>query len=164
MFSRASRLLFASAGFLAPLLFSGCPASSKSGTPPRLAQIEDVVGAWRYPEIADESGNSDWVITIEFAKDGSFQQTLVPPRGSSLIQQAGSWQLEGSHVRLRQLVVWDENVAGHFARRDQTWAMIDSAKSRGTSALVGGLDADHTSDREFERLTAAECRLLTSTR
>ena len=130
--------------------------------PLRAVTAGDVIGAWRYAEVPDEAGNSGWIVTVEFAGDGTFRQTLVPPRARNLIVQTGSWRVEGQALKLERLIVWDETAASHWARREQTWPMMPSAKTAGALALCGGLAADHSLDRELDRISDAECRLLTS--
>lgn len=147
-----------------PWLFGGCPAPrAHPWTPPlRAVTAGDVIGAWRYAGVPDEAGNGGWIVTVEFADDGTFRQTLVPPRARNLIVQTGSWRLEGQALKLESLIVWDETAASHWARRGQTWPMMQSAKNAGALAVCGGLAADHSLDRELDRISAAECRLLTS--
>jgi len=122
----------------------------------------DLVGAWRYPELSGGDGADRWVVTIQFASDRTYRQTLVPPRARHLIQHTGAWRIEGGTVKMESLVAWDGAAAGQWTCREQTWLMIASAKHPGTLALNGGLAADHSMDREMDRISADECRLLTS--
>lgn len=149
---------------LVPLLLAGCPAphGKHPAPPPRAVTAEDVIGAWRYAGLPEEEGESGWIITVEFARDGTFRQTLVPPRMRNLIVQTGSWRVEGTALKLDPLIVWDEAADGHWARRPQAWPMVPSAQRPGALAIHGGLAADHSLDRELERISEAECRLLTS--
>lgn len=101
-------------------------------------------------------------MTVEFLGDGSYRQTLVPPRARNLIRQTGGWRVEGAAVKIDSLIVWDESAEGHWARREQTWRVIESAKRPGALAVRGGLAADHSMDHELDKLSDAECRLLTS--
>lgn len=151
------------AGFLlAPLVLGGCP-SRKVHAPPQRAVLEsDVVGAWRYAGVPEEEGGGGWIVTIEFQRDGTFRQTLVPPQARNLIVQTGAWRLENAVLKMEPLIVWDEAAAGHWARRGHSWPMIESARHPGALALLGGLAAEHALDRELARISDAECRLLTS--
>ena len=153
------------AGFwLAPLLLGGCPSPKKHApsSPHRAVVESDVVGAWRYAGVPEEEGGGGWIVTIEFLRDGTFRQTLVPPLARNLIVQTGAWRIENAALKMEQLIVWDETAAGHWARRGHSWPMIESARRPGALALLGGLAAEHGLDRELARISDAECRLLTS--
>ncbi len=149
---------------LAPLLLGGCPSrKARAPSPPHRAATEsDVVGAWRYAGVPEEEGGTGWIVTIEFARDGIFRQTLVPPRAQNLIVQTGAWRVENAGLKMDALIVWDEGAAGHWARCEQTWAIVESARRPGALAVLGGLAADHSVDRELDRISDAEYRLLTS--
>ena len=149
---------------IAPLLLGGCPSPRTPSTtiPPRAVIAGDVIGAWRYAGVPEDEGNSGWIVTIEFAGDGTFCQTLVPPRARNVIVQTGAWRVAGQALQLERLIVWDETAASHWARRGQTWPMMQSAKNAGALTVYGGLAANHSLDRELDRISAAECRLLTS--
>lgn len=148
------------APFLGALLFlAGCRSEHASVS--QTITGGDVVGSWRYAEVGDTDGGNQWIVTIQFARDGTFLQTLVPPSTRNLIQQAGAWRIEGGTLKMESLIVWDEAAAGHWAPRGQDWGMIASAKRPGTLALRGGLAADHSLDREMARISDDECRLLT---
>lgn len=144
-------------------LFGGCPAprGHLQAAPKRVVTSGDVIGAWRYASMPTEDGGSGWTITVEFAGDGTFRQTLVPPRARNLIVQTGAWRIEGQALKLEMLIVWDETAANHWAPRRQTWPLIESAKHAGTLAIFGGLAADRSLDHELDRISATECRLLT---
>ena len=151
------------AGFwLAPLLLGGCPSPKVHAPPQRPVLASDVVGAWRYAGVPEEDGGGGWIVTIEFAGDGTFRQTLVPPQARNLIVQTGAWRLENAALKMEPLIVWDEAAAGHWARRGQAWPVIESARRPGALALLGGLAAEPALDRELARISDAECRLLTS--
>ena len=122
----------------------------------------DVVGAWRYMGVPQEEGGTGWIVTIEFMGDGTFRQTLVAPEARNRIVQTGAWRIENAALKMDPLIVWDETAAGHWARREHTWAMIESARRPGSLAVLGGLAAEHALDRELARISDAECRLLTS--
>ena len=122
----------------------------------------DVVGAWRYTGVPEEEGGAGWIVTIEFTGDGIFRQTLVAPYARNRIVQTGAWRIESAVLKIDALIVWDETAAGHWARREQMWPMIESARRPGALAVLGGLAADHAMDRELARISDAECRLLTS--
>lgn len=149
---------------LAPLLLGGCPSAKVHvpSPPQRAATESDVVGAWRYAGVPEEEGGPGWIITIEFMRDGIFRQTLVPPQARNLVVQTGTWRVEDAWLKMEALIVWDEGAAGHWARREQTWAIIGSARRPGALAVLGGLAADHSLDRELDRISDSECRLLTS--
>ena len=144
-------------------LFAGCPAprGHLQAAPKRAVTAGDVVGAWRYASVSAEDGRSGWIITVEFAGDGTFRQTLVPPQARNLIVQTGAWRIEGQALKLETLIVWDETAENHWAARAQTWPIIESAKHAGALAIFGGLAADHSLDHEFARISVAECQLLT---
>ena len=153
------------AGFLlGPLMLGGCPSPKKQAfSPPQRAVVEsDVVGAWRYAGVPQEDGGDGWIVTIEFLRDGTFRQTLVPPQARNLIVQTGAWRIENAALKMEPLIVWDEAAAGHCARRGHRWPMIESARHPGALALLGGLAAEPALDRELARISDAECRLLTS--
>ena len=122
----------------------------------------DVVGAWRYMGVPQEEGGTGWIVTIEFMGDGTFRQTLVAPEARNRIVQTGAWRIENAALKMGQLIVWDETAPGHWARREHTWPMIESARRPGALAVLGGLAAEHALDRELARISDAECRLLTS--
>lgn len=145
-------------------LFGGCPAprGHLQPLPRRAVTPGDVIGAWRYASLPTEDGSRGWIITVEFSEDGTFRQTLVPPRARNLIVHTGAWRIEGQALKLEMLIVWDETAANHWAPRAQTWPMIESAKRSGAPAVFGGLAADHSLDEELDRISATECRLLTS--
>ncbi len=161
---RLSSLLTLSGFALIPWLLGGCPAprTQPQAAPLRAVTPEDVIGAWRYAGVPEEEGDSGWIITVEFARDGTFRQTLVPPQMRNLIVQTGSWRVEDKTLKLDPLFVWDEAATDHWARREQVWPMMQSAKRPGALAICGGLAADHSLDRELDRISDAECRLLTS--
>lgn len=145
-------------GLVALILTGGCRSEKP---PPGPVGRADVIGAWRYADVADDDADR-WVVTIQFADDGTFRQTLVPPHARNPIGQTGIWRLEGGAVKVGPLIVWDESTAGHWTQREQAWPVRLSAKRPGTLALCGGLAADHSLDREMDRISDAECRLLTS--
>ncbi len=122
----------------------------------------DIVGAWCYEKLRDEKGNNGWVVTMEFFDNGRFQQTLVPPHARNLIRQTGQWQVAGAAVKIDSLIVWDESAESHWSQNEQIWRVVESVKQPGRLAIRGGLAADHSMDHELEKLSAAECRLLTS--
>lgn len=162
MLKRLSKAVALAAAFFFSMLLGGCPAPRARTEAQRAITPRDVIGAWRYAGIPEEEGNSGWIVTVEFASDGTFRQTLVPPRAQNLMVQTGAWRVEGKALQLEALLVWDEAAEGHWARRAQTWPMIESEKHVGSLAILGGLAADHSLDRELDRISAAECRLLTS--
>ena len=145
-------------------MLGGCPSPKKHAfSPPHRAVVEsDVVGAWRYAGVPEEDGGGGWIVTIEFLRDGTFRQTLVPPLARNLIVQTGAWRIENAALKMEPLIVWDEAAAGHWARRGHAWPMIESARRPGALAVFGGLAAEHALDRELARISDAECRLLTS--
>ena len=130
--------------------------------PARPILDSDIVGAWSYEKLRDENGDDGWIVTIEFRDDGSCRQTLVPPRARNLIRQTSRWRIEGATVKIDSLIAWDEWAEGHWARSNQTWRVVESTKRPGALAVRGGLAADHSMDHELEKLSDAECRLLTS--
>ncbi len=164
MSKRLFRIAAVAGLWLAPLMLGGCPSpKAHAPTRPHRAVVEsDVVGAWRYAGMPEEEGGGGWIVTIEFTGDGTFRQTLVPPQARNLIVQTGAWRIENTALKMDPLIVWDETAAGHWARREHTWPMIESARRRGALAVLGGLAADHALDRELARISDAECRLLTS--
>ena len=164
MSKRLFRLAAVAGLLLAPLMLGGCPSrSAHAPTPPRRAVMEsDVVGAWRYTGVPEEEGGAGWIVTVEFTGDGIFRQTLVAPYARNRIVQTGAWRIESAALKIDALIVWDETAAGHWARREQMWPMIESARRPGALAVLGGLAADHAMDRELARISDAECRLLTS--
>ena len=149
---------------LASLLLGGCPSpKAHAPSPPqRTVLAGDVVGAWRYADVPEEESGGGWIVTIEFAGDGTFRQTLVAPQARTRIVQTGAWRVENAALKMEPLILWDEAAAGHWARRAQTWPVIESARHPGALAVLGGLAADHALDRELARISATECRLLTS--
>ena len=147
---------------LAPLVLGGCPSPEVHAPPRRAVVASDVVGAWRYAGVPEEDGGGGWIVTIEFLRDGTFCQTLVPPLARNLIVQTGAWRIENAALKMEPLIVWDEAAAGHWARRGHSWLMIESARHPGALALLGGLAAEHALDRELAKISDAECRLLTS--
>jgi hypothetical protein len=152
--------------FFSPLLLGGCPSrgAHSLAAPKRAITQSDIIGAWRYAGVPEEEGDSGWIVTIEFASDGTFRQTLVPPRARNLMVQMGAWRVDGKALKMEPLIVWDEAAAWHWARREQTWPVMESAKHSGALAICGGLAADHSLDRELDKISDAECRLLTSIR
>ena len=149
---------------LAPLLLGGCPSPrARVPAPPRRAVLEsDVIGAWRYADVPEEENGGGWIVTIEFAGDGTFRQTLVAPQARNRIVQTGAWRVENAALKMAQIILWDEAADGHWTRRAQTWPVIESARRPGALAVLGGLAADHALDRELARISDTECRLLTS--
>ena len=155
----------AAAGFLPWLLMlGGCPSPKvHAPAPPHRAVVEsDVIGAWRYAGVPQEDGGAGWIVTIEFARDGTFRQTLVPPQARNLIVQTGLWRIENAALKMEPLIVWDEAAAGHWVRREQAWPVIESARRPGALAVLGGLAADHSLDFELAKISDTECRLITS--
>jgi len=153
---------------LSRIALSGFLIASSGGcrqpNPPtgRVIADTDVIGAWRYPEVGDVGIGGHWVFTIQFASDGTFRQTLVPPRARNMIQQTGVWRIEGGTLKMESLIAWENTATGRWASRQQDWLMIVSAKHAGRFAICGGLAADHSMDRELDRISDDECRLLTS--
>ena len=149
---------------LAPLLLGGCPSRNAHAPTPlhRAVLAGDVIGAWRYADLPEEESGGGWIVTIEFAGDGTFRQTLVAPQARNRIVQTGAWRVENAVLKMEQIILWDEAAAGHWARRAQTWLVIESARRPGTLAVSGGLAADAALNRELTRISATECRLLTS--
>lgn len=149
---------------LAPLLLGGCPAprAHTPSPPPRAVLASDVVGAWRYADVPEEDSGGGWIVTIEFASDGTFRQTLVAPQARNRIVQTGAWRVENAVLKMEQIILWDEAADGHWTRRTQTWPVIESARRPGALAVSGGLAADPALNRELARISDTECRLLTS--
>ena len=164
MLKRLFRAALGAGLWLAPLMFGGCPSpKGHAPAPPHRAVVEsDVIGAWRYAGVPEEAGGTGWIVTIEFTRDGTFRQTLVPPQARNLIVQTGAWRIENAALKMEPLIVWDEAAAGHWARRGQAWPVIESARHPGALAVLGGLAADHAMDRELAKISDAEYRLLTS--
>lgn len=148
---------------LAPLLFGGCPSPKVHVPAPsrRAVVAGDVVGAWRYADVPEEESGGGWIVTIEFAGDGTFRQTLVAPQARNRIVQTGAWRIENAALKMEPVILWDEAADGHWTRRAQTWPVIESARRPGALAVSGGLAADHALDRELARISDTECRLLT---
>ena len=148
---------------LSLLLLGGCPSrKSHAPSPPqRTVLAGDVVGAWRYADVPEEESGGGWIVTIEFAGDGTFRQTLVAPQARNRIVQTGAWRVENAALKMEQIILWDEAADGHWTRRAQTWPVIESARHPGALAVLGGLAADHALDRELARISDTECRLLT---
>ena len=122
----------------------------------------DVIGAWRYADVPEEESGGGWIVTIEFAGDGTFRQTLVAPQARNRIVQTGAWRVENATLKMEQIILWDEAADGHWTRRAQTWPVIESDRHLGALAVLGGLAADHALDRELARISDTECRLLTT--
>ena len=147
-----------------PLLLGGCPSpkAHAPAAPLRAVLAGDVVGSWRYADVPEEASGGGWIVTIEFAGDGTFRQTLVAPQARNRIVQTGAWRIENAALKMEQIILWDEAAAGHWARRAQTWPVIESARRPGALAVRGGLAADPALGRELARISDTECRLLTS--
>ena len=148
---------------LAGLLLGGCPSpKAHPPRPPQRAVVAgDVIGAWRYADVPEEESGAGWIVTIEFAGDGTFRQTLVAPQARNRIVQTGAWRVENAALKMEQIILWDEAAEGHWTRRAQTWPVIESVRHPGALAVLGGLAADHALDRELARISVTECQLLT---
>lgn len=149
---------------LGPLLLGGCPSPKKQAPAPPLRAVlaGDVVGAWRYADVPEEESGGGWIVTIEFADDGSFRQTLVAPQARHRIVQTGIWRIENAALKMEPMILWDEAAAGHWIRGAQTWPVVANTRRPGAFAIRGGLAADTALDHELARISATECRLLTS--